>query len=58
MDAVLEVECPGLVRGLKFAATSPRLHGVFGLHGKNRHSLDPDTDRKSTRGELRYCHRP
>jgi hypothetical protein len=46
--ADLEVKRPGLVETSKFAATSPRSHRVFGPHGNDRHSLDPDTDQKST----------
>jgi hypothetical protein len=47
-DADLEVKRPGLVKESKFAATTPRSHRVFGLHGNDKHSLDPDMDRKST----------
>jgi hypothetical protein len=50
-DADLEVDRPGLVKESEFAATSRRLHRVFGPHGNDRHSLDPDTDRKSARGK-------
>jgi hypothetical protein len=46
-DADLEVKRPGLVMESKIAATSRRMHGVFGPHGNDRYYLDPDTDRKS-----------
>jgi hypothetical protein len=57
-DADLEVKRQGLVEESKFAAISRRSHRVFGPHGNDRYSLDPDADRKSTRGKGRYWYRP
>jgi hypothetical protein len=44
MGTDLEVKRMGLVKESKIAATSRRLHRVFGPHGNDRYNLYSDTD--------------
>jgi hypothetical protein len=49
-----EIKCPGLATESKLAATSYRMHRVFGPHGNDRYNLDPVMDQKPVRREQQH----